>query len=92
MRGVVCDEASAPNQGVRVEVTCVGGGEQYPTVPDGEKPSWSADRKTCTLPVALKPNWQYRFGLNSRSFKNFASAERVPLEPVVYEFRTSPRN
>jgi hypothetical protein len=69
-----------------------GGGEQYPTVPDGEKPSWSADRKTCTLPVALKPNWQYRFGLNSRSFKNFASAERVPLEPVVYEFRTSPRN
>jgi hypothetical protein len=44
------------------------------------------------LPVALKPNWQYRFGLNSRSFKNFASAEGVPLEPVVYEFRTSPRN
>jgi beta-lactamase regulating signal transducer with metallopeptidase domain len=67
-----------------------GGGEQFPTIPEGQKPRWSADRKLCTLPVSLQPNWQYRFGLNSRSFKNFASAVGVPLEPVVYEFRTSP--
>jgi beta-lactamase regulating signal transducer with metallopeptidase domain len=67
-----------------------GGGEQFPTVRQGKKPSWSRDRKTCTLPVSLQPNWQYRFGLNSRSFKNFASADGVPLEPVVYEFQTSP--
>jgi len=67
-----------------------GGGEQFPTVRPGKKPSWSRDRKTCTLPVSLKANWQYRFGLNSRSFKNFASADGVPLEPVIYEFHTSP--
>jgi beta-lactamase regulating signal transducer with metallopeptidase domain len=69
-----------------------GGGENFPTIPQGKKPSWSADKKTCTLPVALKPNWQYRLGLNSRSFQNFASAGGVPLEPVVYEFHTSPAN
>jgi beta-lactamase regulating signal transducer with metallopeptidase domain len=69
-----------------------GGGERFPTIPEGQKPSWSADRKTCTLPVVLEPNKQYQLGLNSRSFKNFASAEGVPLEPVVYEFRTSPGN
>ena len=66
-----------------------GGGEHFPTIPDGKKPKWSADRKTCTLPVTLKPNWDYRLGLNSVSFQNFASADGVPLEPVVYEFRTS---
>ncbi len=66
-----------------------GGGENFPTIPDGKKPKWSADRKTCTLPVTLKPNWEYRLGLNSVSYKNFAGADGVPLEPVVYEFRTS---
>jgi beta-lactamase regulating signal transducer with metallopeptidase domain len=69
-----------------------GGGEHFPTIPDGAKPKWSADRKTCTLPVALRPDWDYRLGLNSPSFKNFASAEGSPLEPVVYGFRTSPGN
>ncbi len=66
-----------------------GGGEQFPTVPEGEKPRWSPDRMTATLPVALKPNAAYRLGLNSQSFKNFASADGVPLAPMVYEFRTS---
>jgi hypothetical protein len=69
-----------------------GGGEQFPTIPAGQKPRWSADKKTCTLPVDLQPNKQYRLGLNSPSFKNFASAKGVPLDPVVYEFRTSPAN
>jgi beta-lactamase regulating signal transducer with metallopeptidase domain len=67
-----------------------GGGEKFPTIPDGKKPRWSDDRKTCVLPVSLKPDWEYRLGLNSPSFKNFASADGVPLEPVIYEFRTSP--
>jgi beta-lactamase regulating signal transducer with metallopeptidase domain len=65
-----------------------GGGENFPTIPEGKKPAWSADRKSCTLPVALKANWEYRLGLNSKSFRNFASAEGMPLEPVVFEFRT----
>lgn len=69
-----------------------GGGSQYPTIPEGKTPSWSADRRTCTLPVELKPNWKYQLGLNSKSYRNFASADGIPLEPVVYEFQTSPAN
>jgi hypothetical protein len=66
-----------------------GGGPEFPTIPEGKKPFWTEDHKTCVLPVELKPNWQYRLGLNSPSFKNFRSAEGVPLVPVVYTFKTS---
>ncbi len=67
-----------------------GGGPEFPPIPPGKKPSWSRDRRSCTLPVALEPNHAYRLGLNSVSFKNFASADGVPLEPVMYEFTTGP--
>ena len=66
-----------------------GGGPQFPTIPEGQKPGWTEDGKTCVLPVALKPNTQYRLGLNSPSFKNFRSAKGVPLVPVAYTFKTS---
>jgi hypothetical protein len=65
-----------------------GGGAQFPQIPAGKKPSWSKDRKTCVLPVELKPGWKYRLGLNSPSHKNFQSAGGVPLDPVVYTFST----
>lgn len=66
----------------------VGGGDDFPTIPEGQRPSWTADKKTCILPVQLKPNWEYRLGLNSESFKNFHSEGGVPLEPVAYTFKT----
>ena len=66
-----------------------GGGPEFPTIPEGKKPFWTEDHKTCVLPVELKPNSQYRLGLNSPSFKNFKSADGVPLAPVVYTFKTS---
>jgi RNA polymerase sigma-70 factor (ECF subfamily) len=66
-----------------------GGGADYPAVPEGKKPFWTEDGKTCVLPVELKPNSQYRLGLNSQSFRNFRSAEGVSLPPVVYTFKTS---
>ena len=66
-----------------------GGGPQFPTIPEGKKPFWTEDHKTCVLPVELKPNSQYRLGLNSPSFKNFKSADGVPLTPVAYTFKTS---
>jgi beta-lactamase regulating signal transducer with metallopeptidase domain len=69
-----------------------GGGPSFPEVPDGQPVRWSRDGKTCMLPVALKPDWQYQLGLNSLNHKNFVSKWGVPLEPVRYEFRTSPRN
>ena len=65
-----------------------GGGPEFPTIPEGGKPRWSRNRRTCTLPVALEPGKSYRLGLNSPSFKNFTSREGVPLEPVVYRFET----
>ncbi len=65
-----------------------GGGPEFPTVPEGKKAFWTEDHKTCVLPVELKPNSQYRLGLNSPSFKNFKSAGGVPLVPVVYTFKT----
>jgi len=65
-----------------------GGGPEFPTGPEGKKPFWTEDHKTCVLPVELKPNSQYRLGLNSPSHKNFKSADGVPLAPVVYTFKT----
>jgi hypothetical protein len=65
-----------------------GGGPQFPTIPEGKKPFWSEDHKTCVLPVQLKPAWDYRLGLNSPSHKNFQSTGGVALDPVVYTFRT----
>jgi hypothetical protein len=65
-----------------------GGGPQFPKVAEGKRPSWSEDRKTCVLPVELKPGWEYRLGLNSPSHKNFQSEGGVPLDPVVYTFTT----
>lgn len=65
-----------------------GGGPTFPQIPGGKKPSWSSDGKTCTLPVELKPGWDYVLGLNSVSHKNFQSKWGVPLKPMVYQFST----
>ena len=61
-----------------------GSGPNFPKT--AGHPYWTEDRKTCVLPVELKPNWDYRLGLNSPSFKNFKSRSGVPLEPVEYRF------
>jgi hypothetical protein len=66
-----------------------GGGPKFPTSPDGKKPYWSKDGKTCVLPVELKPGSEYELGLNSPSYKGFQSDEGVPLKPVSYTFKTS---
>ena len=66
-----------------------GGGKTFPKIPEGHKPKWSADHRTCTLPVSLEPDHQYRLGLNSQSHNNFQSKWGVPIKPVIYEFQTS---
>ena len=63
-----------------------GGGPNYPEITG--RPYWTEDKKTCVLPIKIKPNWTYRLGLNSVSFKNFQSSNGVSLEPVVYTFTT----
>ncbi len=67
-----------------------GGGPHFPEGRAGKRPHWTDDGKTCVLPVKLKPDWDYRFGLNSPSHKNFASREGVALDRVVYQFGTRP--
>lgn len=65
-----------------------GGGEQFPTVTEGEQAKWSGDGKTCILPVTLEPGKSYRLGINSLSHINFQSKWGVPVVPVEYRFAT----
>jgi hypothetical protein len=65
-----------------------GGGPHFPSG-DG-KPYYEASRTTWTVPVTLKPDWDYEFWLNSESYDAFRSADGVPLEPVAVKFKTAP--
>jgi hypothetical protein len=64
----------------------VGGGPRFPETRG--QPSYDATRTTITLPVRLKPNWDYEFWLNSGMFTGFRSEDGVPLESVHVTFRT----
>lgn len=66
-----------------------GGGDTFPEPREGKQAKWSGNSKTCTLPVTLRPDHAYRIGINSLSHINFQSKWGVPVEPVVYEFRTA---
>jgi hypothetical protein len=65
-----------------------GAGEKYPEIRPGVMARWSADGLTCVLPVALEPGHDYELGLNNLHQNNFQSQWGVPLELVVYKFRT----
>jgi Bacterial Ig-like domain len=65
-----------------------GGGPTFPGAQDGRQPRWSADKRTCVLPVALAPGARYELGLNSVSYRNFMSQSGIPLTPVGYTFST----
>jgi hypothetical protein len=63
-----------------------GGGETYPKTTG--KPSYDAQKRTCTLPVQLEPGKAYWIGINSRDFKNFRSATGVPAPWYAIVFAT----
>ena len=65
----------------------IGGGPRFPEL--AGKCHYDAASTTWSIPVKLKPNWTYEFGLNSKSHKNFKSEQGVPLEPVRVTFRTT---
>jgi hypothetical protein len=67
----------------------VGGGPNFPETAD--KPSYDKEYKVLTLPVRLKPNWEYHFSLNGGKFMAFASQEGIPLRPVPVTFKTRPQ-
>ena len=66
----------------------VGSGPHHPETPG--KPSYDATRTTWTIPLKLKPNWDYEFWLNAGRFNSFQSEDGVPLESVTVTFRTGP--
>jgi len=61
----------------------------FPKGVEGKRYYWTKDKKTCVLPVALKPRMNYRLSLNSPGYINFQSEGGVPLEPVAYRFKTT---
>lgn len=65
-----------------------GGGPQFPSIPKGQQPYWTPDRKTCIIPVQLQPNHAYMCGLNSKSYRNFKSESGIALDPIIYQFST----
>jgi beta-lactamase regulating signal transducer with metallopeptidase domain len=64
-------------------------GADFPKGRDGTRAYWTEDKKTCVLPVELKPGMTYRISLNAPGYNNFQSAGGVPLEPVQYTFTTA---
>jgi hypothetical protein len=61
-----------------------------PHFPKGEgKPHYDATGKTWSVPVNLKPGWDYEFWLNSESYDAFRSAQGVALEPIRVVFKTA---
>lgn len=65
-----------------------GGGPTYPEVTS--QITWDEKMMTCSMPVKLKPNQEYRIGINSYSHQNFSSEEGIPVTPVEYTFQTRP--
>jgi hypothetical protein len=68
----------------------VGGGEHFPEL-TGD-PRYDNQRRTCTLPVKLKPGHWYWVGINSEKFVNFQTEKHVPARPYVIIFATADEN
>ena len=64
-----------------------GGQPNFPPLPEGKKCHWR-DKRTCVLPVQLKPASYYRVGINSKSHSNFKAADGVSALPSAIYFTT----
>lgn len=51
-------------------------------------PIWDEEKKTITIPMKSDSNHAYKIRINSAHYKGFASEDNIPLEPVVYTFKT----
>jgi beta-lactamase regulating signal transducer with metallopeptidase domain len=69
-----------------------GGGDTFPPMAEGGTFAWSDDRKTLSFPVALEPDHEYYFGINSFSHVNFQSDHGVPAPWTRVPFHTAPRD
>lgn len=59
--------------------------EHFPFVRAKDSVKWSEDKKTLTLKVQLKPNWDYEFVLTSLSFK---TQDGYPFKERFVNFKT----
>ena len=66
-----------------------GSGPHYPETLG--KPHYDEQRKTWTVAVKLKPDWDYEFRLNAGQYQSFQSEEGVALKSVAVTFRTGPQ-
>jgi len=64
----------------------VGGGSHFPQI--NGNPYYHSKGMILSIPVKLKPGWQYEFWLNSEKYQGFVSAQGVPLVPVHVRFKT----
>ncbi|MGD2085373.1 MAG: DUF4932 domain-containing protein [Candidatus Aminicenantes bacterium] len=64
----------------------VGGGSHFPQI--NGKPHYHSNRMILSIPVKLKPGWNYEFWLNSEKYQGFVSTQGVPLVPVRVRFKT----
>lgn len=80
-------EFDRPMRDGKWSVVRIGG--EFPEVRG--KPSYDDARKVLTIPVALQPGREYRFGLNSSRHEGFVSEDGEVLLPVQVRFRTRAR-
>mgnify|MGYP001185099050 CR=1 FL=1 len=52
------------------------------------KPHYQLDKRTCVLPVRLKPGTTYAIWVNSEKFGNFKDANGQPALPYLLVFKT----
>jgi hypothetical protein len=67
--------------------TVVGGGPAYPEIKGPGR--YDLTRTIWTIPVKLKPDWDYEFMLNSSRHQGFQALDGTPLEPVHVRFHTA---
>ena len=53
-------------------------------------PHYQDDKRTCVLPVALKPDTTYAIWVNSENFGNFKDANGKSAVPYLLVFKTRP--
>jgi beta-lactamase regulating signal transducer with metallopeptidase domain len=75
------------DQDMRSGFSWTGGGPDYPSIPEGQKPQWR-DKRTCVLPVKIEAGHYYRVGINSSSYRAFRSEAGASAEPSAIYFTT----
>lgn len=53
------------------------------------RPNFSADGRTFTIRMRLRPGVAYAVGANSSTYRNFQTPAGVPVAPVLVRFRTA---